>query len=247
MDEYELLNSLGSGSTAEVVMAKQGSQYVALKMIRHDEKGVAIESLREIQALNLIKSRYVIKHINVKISNHATILVLPLAQMDLSQFILDYDYRWLPILYQISLGLKAIHDAHIIHGDLKPANILVFTDECKYVFKIADLGLAQFTHLPQKLNHVVVTLFYRPPELLLHQSYNQKVDLWSLGCILYELKYQQGPLFPAETESVQISNILNYMQQPEPDDLLSKLLTNQQARYTCNQLIKHLDSLKPFK
>ena len=93
------------------------------------------------------------------------------------------------ILYQLLQGLVYLHRNWVMHRDLKPANIMV-TREGKV--KIGDLGLARLFHKPlQSLfsgDKVVVTIWYRAPELLLgSRHYTPAVDLWAVGCIFAEL------------------------------------------------------------
>merc|ERR1712048_608970 len=97
---------------------------------------------------------------------------------------------------QILRGLKFLHSAEIIHRDLKPANILVNKD-C--TLRIADFGLARGrTNQEEDLTDYVVTRWYRAPELLLlPQGYFEAIDLWSVGCIHFELLARE-PLFPGK-------------------------------------------------
>ena len=88
------------------------------------------------------------------------------------------------ILYNCLVGISYLHDMGVIHRDLKPANILV-DNECQ--IRIADYGLARghFENNRSKSPHVV-TRNYRAPEVAIGESYDSKVDLFSMGVILYE-------------------------------------------------------------
>ena len=83
-------------------------------------------------------------------------------------------------------GLSFIHSCNIFHRDLKPQNILM---NSKGDVKLADFGLARtFTRESQSYSQNVVTLWYRAPELLVGTNcYNQSIDIWSVGCIFFEL------------------------------------------------------------
>lgn len=83
-------------------------------------------------------------------------------------------------------GLAFCHLHHILHRDLKPQNLLV---DRKGNIKVADFGLARSFGLPvRSYTQEVVTLWYRPPEILLGSKfYTTSVDIWSLGCIFAEM------------------------------------------------------------
>jgi serine/threonine protein kinase len=104
--------------------------------------------------------------------------------------------------------VRGVHLAHcnrIVHRDLKPQNILLGTDG---VLKISDFGLARgIMSSGEKMTNEVVSLRYRAPELLVGtKSYTSKVDMWSLGCLLFDL-FALQPLFKGDTEAEMIDLI----------------------------------------
>lgn len=118
------------------------------------------------------------------------------------------------ILFQILTGVDFLHSNRIVHRDLKPANILV-TNRGK--IKLADFGLARIYQQAQLLTAVVVTLWYRAPEILLQSSYASPVDIWSCGCIFAEL-YNRKPLFCGQSENDQLCKIFDTIGAPSPQE-----------------------------
>ena len=102
-------------------------------------------------------------------------------------------------MYQLLEGVWYLHQCHILHRDLKPANILITSGG---VVKIGDLGLARLIQNPlQPLfigDKVVVTIWYRAPELLMgSRHYTKAIDCWAVGCILGEM-LSLRPIFKGE-------------------------------------------------
>lgn len=118
------------------------------------------------------------------------------------------------LMFQILTGVDFLHSNRIVHRDLKPANILVTN---KGQVKLADFGLARIYKQTQPLTAVVVTLWYRAPEVLLQSSYSSSVDVWSCGCIFAEL-YNKKPLFPGQSENDQLFKIFDLIGSPDPSD-----------------------------
>lgn len=102
-------------------------------------------------------------------------------------------------MQQLLRGLDHCHIRGVLHRDIKGSNLLIDNNG---ILKIADFGLACFyiPHQNHPLTSRVVTLWYRPPELLLGAMYyGTAVDLWSAGCIVAEL-YFGKPIMPGRTE-----------------------------------------------
>lgn len=111
---------------------------------------------------------------------------------------------------EILSGVDFLHSHRIIHRDLKPQNILVNKDGH---IKLADFGLAKTYDFEMKLTAVVVTLWYRAPEVLLGLPYATAVDIWSIGCIIAEL-FCLNPIFCGSSELDQLHKIFKILGKP---------------------------------
>ena len=90
-------------------------------------------------------------------------------------------------MYQIIVGIEYAHSKKVMHRDLKPQNILINNSDLSV--KIADFGLGRIVGPTlEEMSKEIETLWYRSPELLLGKTtYDYGVDVWSLGCIFYEV------------------------------------------------------------
>lgn len=110
------------------------------------------------------------------------------------------------LLLQLTSGTAYLHDHYILHRDLKTSNLLLNN---RGQLKIADFGMARYIGdpAPKKLTQLVVTLWYRAPELLLGtRTYTSSVDMWSVGCIFGEFLTRE-PLLQGKNEVDQVSKI----------------------------------------
>jgi len=106
---------------------------------------------------------------------------------------------------QLLSGLEHCHSRRVVHRDIKGANLLVNNEG---ILKIADFGLANYFDPSKKhpLTSRVVTLWYRPPELLLGSThYDAAVDLWSVGCVFAEM-FRGKPILQGRTEVITLSH-----------------------------------------
>ncbi|XP_050208371.1 serine/threonine-protein kinase ATG1t isoform X4 [Mercurialis annua] len=103
------------------------------------------------------------------------------------------------LMQQLGAGLKILHCHHIVHRDLKPENILLSTQEADMVLKIADFGLSRVVQPGKYAETVCGSPLYMAPEVLQFQGYDDKVDMWSVGAILFEL-LNGSPPFHVATE-----------------------------------------------
>ncbi|XP_054707252.1 cyclin-dependent kinase 4-like [Uloborus diversus] len=232
---YEDMTLIGNGAYGTVYKAKDlanNGQFVALKKVRVPlgEDGVPVNAVREIALLKQLTS---FEHPNVvrlldicqgrKLENERQMLlylVFEHVDQDLSTYLEKCPSPGLgperikDITYQLLNGLDFLHFNRVLHRDLKPQNILISNQG---IVKLADFGLARLYTSNVTLTSVVVTLWYRPPEVLMAQPYGTAVDVWSCGCILAEL-YRRKPLFPGENEVDQLAKIFEVVGSPSQSD-----------------------------
>ncbi|KAJ4928446.1 hypothetical protein JOQ06_016238 [Pogonophryne albipinna] len=129
------------------------------------------------------------------------------------------------MMYQLLQGLDFLHSHRVVHRDLKPQNILVTSGG---QIKLADFGLARIYSFQMALTSVVVTLWYRAPEVLLQSSYATPVDLWSVGCIFAEM-FRRRPLFRGNSDVDQLGKIFDVVGVPSVEDWPQEVALPQSA------------------
>ena len=118
------------------------------------------------------------------------------------------------LMHQFPRGLDFLHANCIVHRDLKPENILVTNGG---TVKLAAFGLARIHSYQMALTPMVVTVWYRAPEVLLQSTYATPVDMWSVGCIFTEM-FRRKPLFCGNSEADQLGKIFDLIGLPPEDD-----------------------------
>lgn len=149
------------------------------------------------------------------------------------------------IVRQLLLSLEYCHRNNIIHRDIKCANLLISGTG---VVKLADFGLARIFNTHDRMfTNRVITLWYRPPELLLGaQCYDTPVDIWSVGCILGELILQH-PLFCSDNEAGVLKSIGDTLGTPSQEVLAEFKKLPLWNDKDCNPLLQIIDSAKESK
>ncbi|XP_020084117.1 probable serine/threonine-protein kinase At1g54610 [Ananas comosus] len=226
-DSFQKLEKIGSGTYSNVYKAVDTAtgRVVALKKVRV-EPGAAAAAAEAAAAAAVMKM----------VNHSPPSLGIPRAQTDsdtsaVNDFIayIFFSLNMLSFIVILSLisqvkcymkqllsGLEHCHNRGILHRDIKSSNLLLSKEG---ILKIADFGLAT-AYDPENMQPMtsqVVTLWYRPPELLLGATYyGVGVDLWSVGCILAELLTGE-PIFPGRTEVEQLHKIFKLCGTPSED------------------------------
>lgn len=222
---YEILekgNLLGEGTYGKVYKARnvRTGELVAMKQMKLDaqEEGVPSTAIREIALLKELNHPNVVRLSDLFCKPNKLVLVFEFLENDLKKYMKAQSGRFLSpatvksLTYQLCRGVEFCHANRIIHRDLKPQNLLIDT---RMRLKIADFGLARAFTLPvPKYTHEVVTVWYRPPEILLGaQLYSLPVDIWSIGCVMAEMA-TNGPLFAGDSEIDTIFKIFQKLGTP---------------------------------
>lgn len=217
--DYEIVTQCGSGTYGSVYRAihKVSRKVVALKKVIKFpvEDGFPVECKYLEQ---LVTSKNIINLLEFFYTNDGQlVLVFEYMETDLWKLISGPNAN-VPLLQtkcimkQLFEGLCQCHDAGIMHRDVKPSNLLINSNG---ILKLADFGLTTTFVKPPYLSNNVVSLYYRPPELLLgSHSYGPEIDMWSAGCILVEL-LTNNYLFAGTNETEQLDLIFRVFGTPD--------------------------------
>lgn len=222
LSRYQVLGYLSSGTYGRVYKAKEvgpsndtNARVYAIKKFKtdrggdaHMHRGISQSAIREIALNRELRHENIVWLREVMLEHHSIFLVFEYVEHDMLQ-IIHYHLSVLrkpldgvvikSLIWQLLRGIQYLHENWIMHRDLKPANILMTSQG---VVKIGDLGLARIYSDPMvslySTDMVVVTIWYRAPELLLGaRHYTDGIDMWAIGCIWGELLALR-PMFKGE-------------------------------------------------
>ncbi|KAL4511939.1 hypothetical protein ABPG72_012784 [Tetrahymena utriculariae] len=272
MDNYIKIELVGKGNfgLAVLVQSKINRKYYIMKIIdilRLDQRQRQ-DALNEVKFLKELGHPFIIAYREsfVDKDRYLCIVMDYCEGGDLYNQIIEQkktgqgftEQQILEWFVQICFGLKFIHDRRILHRDLKTQNI--FLTKSKQI-KIGDFGIAKVLQNTCEMAKTAIgTPYYLSPEICQQKPYNQKTDIWSLGCILYELctlrhafdaKHQQGlvlkilkgnyPSIP-NCYSPQLSDLIGEMLQRHPAKRPSvkKILEKQFLANTINKILANM-------
>ena len=198
MENYDIIEEIGKGSFSTVykIIRKEDKTIYAMKSIRMRKLSQKEKenSLNEIRILASINSNYIISYKDAFYNDESNSLNIVMEYCDdgdldnkiekqkKSRFSFLENDIW-NIFYQIVLGLKALHDNRIVHRDIKSANIFLTKEG---LAKLGDLNVSKEIKLGM-LKTQTGTPYYASPEVWKDKPYDFKSDIWSIGCVLYEM------------------------------------------------------------
>lgn len=232
VNDYKIIDVIGEGSYGKVYrVIDPNNRIYAMKTLKinyQDKKNVE-HVQREMETLKKLKHPNIIDLIDFIEQDNHVYLIIGYMNTDLKGFLNKNKTRITmaflkSVTKQIVEGLKCIHDSRILHRDIKSSNILL---DDKGNIKIADFSLSRVMNNTDRglYTQEVVTLWYRPPEILLGKSkYTASIDIWSLGVLLIEIATGYCP-FRGDSELSQLFEIFKILGTP-PKEYLKTYCSN---------------------
>ena len=261
INNYTIIERIGVGSYGRIYKVKKENRLFVLKEIpiHKNVDNEKVESVKnEAEILSSLSNKYVVKYYeSFTMSQNIYIVMEYCEKGDLCTYMTERlknkkqncyfteDFIW-KLFIQISIGLYYIHSKKIIHRDIKTLNIFLTKD---FNGKIGDLGVAKVLDGTTNAITFIGTPYYVSPEMCQNKPYNEKSDIWALGCILYELITFRHP-FTATNQAALFIKILhgNYTPLPEntSKDLVNMVKFILQKNYVKRPYMKDILTSKTF-
>lgn len=196
MDKYTKVNKIGEGSFGKAILVtsnENGRQYVIKEIsISRMSNKEREESRREVAVLANMKHPNIVQYKESFEESGCLYIVMDYCEggdlfkrINTQKGILFPEEKILDWFVQICLALKHVHDRKILHRDIKSQNIFLTKDG---TVQLGDFGIARVLNSTVELARTCIgTPYYLSPEICENKPYNNKSDIWALGCVLYEM------------------------------------------------------------
>ncbi|XP_067848261.1 homeodomain-interacting protein kinase 4-like [Heptranchias perlo] len=229
-DTYNIIQLIGEGVYGKVTWCRKRStgQFVAIKTLKYD--GCVATEIRMLKLLQNVDTDnfHIVQLLECFHRNARSYLVFELLEQNLLDFQKANNFAPLPakhirtIATQLLRALEKLKELSIIHTDIKPDNIML-VEHMQFPFRVKVIDFGSASILPE-VQHIrdpyIQARYYRSPEILLGLPFCEKLDMWSLGCVLAELRLG-SPLYPGKNQYDQIRIIVETQGLPK-DDLLNQ-------------------------
>ncbi len=255
MEKYRLIRKISESAINKVHLAESfNRKLVVIKEIALD--GHRNQVVNESKLLASLSHPNILRLIETFLTNGGVCIVTEYCEGgDLGQQVHTLSLDDIKeIIVQLLLAIKYLHDKNILHRDLKLRNIFISSRKDDRIFriKIGDFGIARCLESSQMATTMVGTPYYLSPELCANQPYDKSVDIWSLGCVIYEILNRGRHPFNAKT----LEDLLGRIQDEPVDysgikdlrivDMLKKVLCkNPRDRLTIDGLL-HLQIIQEY-
>lgn len=240
-DRYEILEKIGTGGMSDVYKAKchKLNRYVAVKVLKQEfsENANFVSKFRvEAQAAAGLMHPNIVNVYDVGEENGVHYIVMELVEGITLKRYIEKKARLstkeaVTIAIEISKGIEAAHNNHIIHRDIKPQNIII-SKEGKV--KVTDFGIAKAATSNTITSNVMGSVHYTSPEQARGGYSDEKSDIYSLGITMYEMLTGKVPFNGETTVAIAIKHIQEEIEFPE--ELLSEIpISLQQIVFKCCQ------------
>ncbi|CAD8162774.1 unnamed protein product [Paramecium octaurelia] len=254
--KFILTHQLGVGGEGVVFKATPINQTayqtdVAVKIqnsIKNNELNFIqdlIRYQRNVEPQSIKKSNLIKLHELYQLNNKL-LIVMELGGKNLYNYLTDKksstDNEKLQICQQITQGIAFLHEKEIFHRDIKPENFI----QCGNIFKLIDFGLIKNNGQNTRLTKMVGTPLYQAPEVITgSDDYSSSVDIWSLGCLFYEI-FKYEPLFNCTTiDQVKKAIELHCKNQDSLNNQIDQLQIKQELKNLIKEMVHPIPHMRP--
>ncbi|XP_076979726.1 MAPK/MAK/MRK overlapping kinase isoform X2 [Tamandua tetradactyla] len=248
MKNYKAICKIGEGTFSEVMKMqslRDGNYYACKQMKQHFESIEQVNNLREIQALRRLNPHPNILTLHEVVFDRKSgslALICELMDMNIYELIRGRKHplserKIMHYMYQLCKSLDHMHRNGIFHRDVKPENILIKQE----VLKLGDFGSCRSVYSQQPYTEYISTRWYRAPECLLTDGYySYKMDLWSAGCVFYEIARSRAMSFDFPFKKGSGISFLTTSLSPHCLSLLCAMVAyDPDERITAHQALQH--------